>query len=316
MKIITHEEMMGLSVVPAQFLNWVKQMIAQKDHTVLKPKISLKYGEEGFYNTMPAILPCEEVAGVKVVNRYPKRKPALDSQILLYDLQSGAAKAIMDGNYITTMRTGAVAAYSVSLLAKKDFEEIGLIGLGNTARATFEMLMECFPKRKFRVKLKRYKSQHEDFIERFSAFADRIEFIVCDSYTHVVENSDVVISSVTYARENFCADKCFKPGCLVVPVHTRGFQNCDLFFDKVYGDDRGHIEGFQYFSQFRSFAELSDVVTGKEPGRTSQEQRILAYNIGLAIHDVYIAENIYRMIDKKQTCETIMLNQLHDKFWA
>lgn len=307
---------MGLNVEPAQFLYWVKQMVAHKDDAVLKPKISLRFGEEGYYNTMPSLLPLQNVAGVKIVSRYPERRPALDSQILLYDLQSGAVKAIMDGNFITTMRTGAVAAYSVSLLARENFEEIGLIGLGNTARATFEMLMECFPEQTFRVKLKRYKTQHEDFIQRFAAFTNRVEFVVCDSYTQVVEGSDVIISSVTYAHGNFCADECYKPGCLVVPIHTRGFQNCDLFFDKVYADDRGHVEGFQYFSRFRSFAELSEVVAGTESGRTSQEQRILAYNIGIAIHDVYIAENIYQMFENKQPSGTIVLNQLRDKFWA
>ena len=65
----------------------------------------------------------------------------------------------------------------------------------------------------------------------------------------------------------------------MVPVHTRGFSNCDLFFDKVYGDDTNHICHFKYFNQFKSFSEISDVLTGKALGRENNKERIIAYNI-------------------------------------
>ena len=43
----------------------------------------------------------------------------------------------------------------------------------------------------------------------------------------------------------------YRKGCLVIPVHTRGFQNCDLCFDKVYADDTAHVCGFKYFNEFK-----------------------------------------------------------------
>ena len=46
----------------------------------------------------------------------------------------------MDGNWITAMRTGAVAAHTVMNFAKKEFHTIGMIGLGNTARSTLLVL--------------------------------------------------------------------------------------------------------------------------------------------------------------------------------
>lgn len=88
----------------------------------------------------------------------------------------------------------------------------------------------------------------------------------------------------------------FKSGVLVVPVHTRGFQNCDLVFDKVFADDEGHVKGFKYFDRFRKFGELSDVLSGKIEGRSSNEERILSYNIGLGLHDVYFAYKIIENI--------------------
>lgn len=316
MRIITHEDIVNLKITPIQCYEWAKKMIQNKNRTVLKPKISMKFGDTGFYNTMPAILPDEHVVGVKVVSRYAMRTPSLDSQLLLYDLETGKLKALMDANYITTMRTGAVAAYSIQLLAKKDFCEIGFIGLGNTARATFKILMSVFPDCYFRVKLKKYKNQQNDFIQTFQNHMDHVDFLVSDTYDDVVTGSDVIISSVTYSGENFCPDACYTEGCLVVPIHTRGFQNCDLFFDKIYADDRAHVEGFQYFDKFKDFAELTDVVTGVHSGRSSSHERILIYNIGIAIHDIYFAEQIYRITDQNNSSQDLQLNSLQNKFWV
>ena len=97
--------------------------------------------------------------------------------------------------------------------------------------------------------------------------------------------------------ELFCPDtSLFKQGVLVVPIHTRGFQNCDLAFNHVFADDRGHVCGFQYFSQFRQFNELSEVLLGKVPARMHDNERILAYNIGLGLHDVWFAHQIYERL--------------------
>ena len=73
----------------------------------------------------------------------------------------------------------------------------------------------------------------------------------------------------------------------------RGFQNCDLFFDKVFGDDTGQIQNWKYFSQFKEYDEIHHVLQGKNPGRTNNEERILSYNYGLALHDIVFASKIF-----------------------
>jgi ornithine cyclodeaminase/alanine dehydrogenase-like protein (mu-crystallin family) len=99
----------------------------------------------------------------------------------------------------------------------------------------------------------------------------------------------------------------------VIPVHTRGFQNCDLFFDKVFADDTGHVKSFQYFDRFKQFAEVSDVLCGASGGRENNEERILVYNIGLAIHDIYFAHKIEAMLPK--TAQTVLTGAL-EKLWV
>ncbi len=115
--------------------------------------------------------------------------------------------------------------------------------------------------------------------------------------TGLVKDADVIVSCITDADGLLVDDvNLFKPGVLVVPVHTRGFQNCDTVFDKVYADDEGHVKGFKYFNQFRRFGEISDVLKGKTEGRTNDYERILSYNIGLGLHDVYYATKILHIL--------------------
>ena len=230
---------------------------------------------------------------------------------MLYDLKTGENVALMDGNWITTMRTGAVAAHSIRLLANPEFSVIGFIGLGNTARATLKVLLSVFPEKHFKVKLKKYKNQHELFQQVFSKYPNII-FSYYDTIEEVIKGSEVVVSAATVFEEDVCSDECFDEGILLVPIHTRGFTNCDLFFDKVFADDTNHVKGFKNFNQFKSFSEISDVVLNNVCGRESSKERILVYNIGIALHDMYFAGKIY---EKMKECTEISLNAPTEKFW-
>lgn len=313
MRLLTFDRIKQAGITPMECYQWVSDAILHKRDGILPPKISLAPGIPGvFYNTMPSIIPKLNAAGVKLVTRYPERNPSLDSQILLYDLQTGENLALVDGNWITTMRTGAVAAHSALLFAVKDFSVLGFIGLGNAARAALLVMLSICPDRRFTVKLKKYKDQHILFAERFSAYPN-VTFEMLDAYEEVIRDSNVVFSAATVLETDICPDECFPEGILLIPIHTRGFTNCDLFFDKIYADDENHVKGFRNFGKFRSFAEVTAVVNGLAPGRESPKERILAYNIGISLHDIYFAKKIYDRIG--EACPDISLNGPKDKFW-
>ena len=312
MKAITFQDVRNLAISPLTCYEWASETIRDKDKYILPPKISIKPSDGVFCNVMPTI--GGSVGGLKVVTRYPEREPSLDSKILLMNADNGEFLALMDGDFITAMRTGAVAAHSIKLLAKSGYSTIGMMGLGNTARAALLVLLELEKDKNFNIKLVRYKDQAESFIQRFSEYKN-VSFEIVETPRDAVRGSDVVISAVTYTDGDFCSDEDFEEGVLVVPIHTRGFTNCDLFFDKVFADDEGHVCHFGNFSKFRSFAEVSDVVNGRVKGRENDKERILAYNIGLSIHDVFFASKIYEMLDGAHLPE-IDLKSPIEKFWV
>lgn len=312
MKVIDFFQIKNSNISPTDCLKWVDCALREKYDCVLPGKISIATSPDVFFNTMPVYLFPDKRFGVKIVSRFPERKPSLQSDILLYDSQSGELLAFMDGSWITAMRTGAVAALSISYLQKKNAKNYAFIGLGNTARATLLCLLE-FVKGPLQVSLLAYKDQADSFIDRFKDYPN-ISFTVYSDVQQMIADSDVIISSVTVAHELFAPDECFKPGVLVVPIHTRGFQNCDLFFDKVFADDVKHVCGFKYFNQFKKFDEFAHVLLGENPGRESEQERILVYNIGIALHDIYFASKIYDKLSADG--QTFDLNMTTDKFWV
>lgn len=317
MKLITFSDVCNASIDPAHCIQWVSDAIAHKDTTILPPKVSLHPGPEGvFCNFIPSIVPDNDGrmwGGVKLVTRYPDREPVLDSSLLLFDASTGEMLALMDADWITAMRTGAVAAHSICLLAKDGFSQVSMMGLGNAGRATMLMLAEAVKDRKLNVRILKHKGQEHSFMDRFAGY-DNLSFECVDSYDDLVEGAEVVVSAVTYLADDICDDTLFSEGVLVVPVHTRGFTNCDLFFDKVFADDEGHVCHFKNFGKFKSFAEVSDVVNGRAPGRESDKERILAYNIGVSMHDVFFGAMIYRSIDH-DCLQDISLEKPTEKHW-
>lgn len=320
MKVIGFEDVRDAGIDPAECVRWVEEALRLKAGAVLPAKTSMKPGVRGgvryrdvFFNCMPCLIPQIERGGVKLVTRYPERRPALDSEILLYDMADGTCLALMDGDWITNMRTGAVAALSARLYGKTSFSKVGFIGLGNTARATL-LCLDADQDRPLEIGLLAYKDQHDDFRRRFEGHAD-LSFRVFESAEELCSWADVTFSCVTAADEDICGADAFKPGALVVPVHTRGFTQCDLAFDKVFCDDEAHVSGFGYYAQFKSkLAEMADVLEGRATGRDDDSQRIIAYNIGISLHDIYYASKVYDLVSAE--CAEARLEKPTDKFWA
>lgn len=315
--IIQQDQITSLNISPAECVKWVEEGFRMKDQAQMPPKPSVHPQGEDFMTTMPCLLPeinGKKRFGIKVVNRIEGQEPALSSMIYLYDAKTGHLLAIMDGDWITAMRTGAVATLATRLFQKDGVDTYSMMGLGNIARATALCLIADNQNRNIKIRLMRYKDQAEQFIERFKD-ARNVTFEIIDDKDEFVSEADVLISCVTVATELlFPNDALFRKGITVILVHVRGFQNCDLFFDKVFGDDTGQIRHWKYFSKFRQYDEIHHVLLGQNPGRTSQEERILSYNYGLGLHDIVYASKIYDAINKKE-CKSFIYNRQDQKLW-
>lgn len=315
--VIQQAQIDALHISPATCVEWVREAFLLKDEAQMPAKLSVHPQGEDFITSMPCMLPegdGKKYFGLKVVSRIDGQMPTLQSNIYLYDAQTGRLLAIIDGDWITAMRTGAVAALAVKTLQRQGTDAYSMMGLGNIGRAVGLCLAADNRERPITIRLLRYKDQAEGFIERLKDY-DNVSFEIVDDPRTFAAEADVLISAVTLAKELlFPDDSLFKQGVTVIPVHMRGFQNCDLFFDKVYGDDTDQIRGFRYFSQFRQYDELHHVLQGKNPGRENSDERILSYNYGLALHDVFFASRIFEQANGVESA--FELQKQNSKTWV
>jgi ornithine cyclodeaminase len=313
--VIQQPQIDALHLSPATCVEWVKEAFLMKDDIQMPAKLSVHPQGEDFITSMPCLLPESQgrkYFGIKMVSRIDGQLPTLQSNIFLYDAKTGHLLAVIDGDWITAMRTGAVAALAAKTFQCKGNNTYSIMGLGNIGRAVGLCLAADNRDRQITFRLLRYKDQAERFVERMKDF-DNVNFEIVNDKRIFVTEADVLISAVTVATELlFPDDSLFRKGVTVIPVHVRGFQNCDLFFDKVFGDDTGQVSGFKYFNQFRQYDEFHHVLQGKNPGRTSDEERILSYNYGIALNDIFFASRIYERI---QTGDGFNLEKQDQKLW-
>ena len=301
MKIIDFETIRNAEILNnyKELYKWVDYALTHKDLFDMPTKSRISQENGNYFAIMPCMYKPDNVAFVKMIGRHniideSDKRSVMMSDILLYDANTGLLKALMDGEYITTLRTGVVAAHSTLLFAKKDYYEIGLLGLGNIMFAFLHCFLQNYDGRKLKIKLLAHNGQEERLMKAFQHYPN-IDFFISSNYDNVISNSDIVVSAVTKTSEDFCDDSKYKEGCTVIPICTLGFQNCDLFFDKVFTDEIEQIRHFKYFESFKSVANVTDVLLGKKEGRTDDKERIIVYNYGLSIHDLYFASMIYKL---------------------
>ncbi len=319
MLLIDFDQISKLCITPRECIDWVYDaFVAKGDSENIFPyKTIMRMHGPIFFNMMPSYLARQGRVGMKVVSRHLNEQPALKADFLLYDVERGAALAFMDATWITAMRTGAAAALASVRLANthKEFLNIGFVGLGNTARATMLCVRELY-KGPIHVHLFKYKNQGNLFVERFSDMAD-VTFHIVDDKRQLLKDLDILFSCVTTPfDESFAPDDYFPKGLVLVPIQSTGFQNCDLFFDKIYGDDTRWVSNFRYFDRFRYYAEFTDVLTRRDEGRTSEDERIIVYFCALSLHDLMYASHIYDKVLKSSPSYVVDLQCGVNKFWA
>lgn len=191
----------------SELIRWVDEALREKSGYTLPPKIHIAQQDGDYYNVMPCIYERGNLAMVKMIGRHGikqgEERSVMMGDILLYESDTGILRALMDGEYITTLRTGISAARSARLFTRPDFETVGLIGLGNIMtvciRAFIASLRAEGDRRDVTLKLIRYHG-HENRIMDLFREDPNVHFVLCDTYEEVIGGSDLVFAANIYGR--------------------------------------------------------------------------------------------------------------------
>jgi ornithine cyclodeaminase/alanine dehydrogenase-like protein (mu-crystallin family) len=245
----------------------------------------------GFLGLMPASTP--EGLGLKAVTFYPSNAergiPTHMATIFLVDPQTGAPLAIMDGRFITEMRTAAVSAAATNLLASPDAKILAILGSGVQARSHVEALRLV---RQFQeVRVWSPTNEHaKQFAEEIGATAMSAE--------EAVRGADVVVT-VTNSKTPVLKGSWLKSGC-----HVNAIGACrpdwrelddEAMTNVVFVDSReGAMKesGDIILSEAKIYAELGEALAGKIPARSNETT--VFKSLGMAVEDIAAAMLVFR----------------------
>lgn len=219
------------------------------------------------------------------------------SVIVLYDPETGRPKAVMDGNYLTVIRTGAAGAIAARRLARKDSRRAAVIGAGVQGGIQLAGLREVLPIEEVRC----YDTDRESVREfaRRAAGAG-LRAIACETAREAVEGADIVVTATPSFRP-VVEDDWIGPGVHInaFGADTQGKHEIDeklLARAKVVVDCLPQaIEIGECQHAFRSglirsvHAELGEILMGRKPGRESDEEITLFDATGIALQDLAVA---------------------------
>lgn len=277
----------------------------------MPPKMYLFYKKyDGDLRVMPSYLEKLDLSGVKIVNVHPEnpekyKLPTVMATIILIDPKTGAPQAIMDGTWITAMRTGAASGVATKYLARKDDSIIGLIGAGVQARTQLLALSKVRKIKKVNVWSKSREIGEKFVKEMVVKLKKPIKLV--NMVKDAVKGADIIVTA-TPSREPIVMNSWIKPGVHInaIGADAPGKEELDpaiLKRAKIIVDDvaqaihSGEInvpitKGI--ITKKAIYCELGDIVTEKKPGRTSENEITVFCSTGLSIQDVATAAVVYK----------------------
>jgi alanine dehydrogenase len=262
---------------------------------------------DGISLYMPAYLKKMQALACKVVTVYKNNPlqhnlPTTIGKVLLQDPVTGDVICIMNGGYLTAVRTGAASGVATRYLARKDNQQVvAVFGAGVQAR------MQLWAVKEARDLSRAYvydisADAADNFVTEMSNKLN-LEVIRAKSVDEML-TADIICTATSSPTPLFDGNK-IKEGTHIngIGSHTPGARELDSAIvkrSKFVGDSReacfkeagdiiipvnnGEISGSHFY------AELGEILTGKKEGRTSDKEITIFKSNGLAIQDAAAAK--------------------------
>lgn len=245
-------------------------------------------------STLGAVIPEQKVAGAKV---YTTIKGQFTFVIVLFSTEDGRALASFDAGAITRLRTAACSLIAAQHLARPASRQMALFGAGVQGRAHAIQMAKAFDLEEIRVCDPYALPGMTDELQRLCGTPVRL----CDA-SETVTGADIVVTASRSTAPLFSGDQ-LKPGCFVAAIgsslpHTRELDDRAL--------ERAALIAVEWLPQTLREAgdlvlaqpglvtpdklvELGALVTGKAPGRQSDEEITLYKSVGVGLEDIALA---------------------------
>ena len=242
------------------------------------------------FGFMPAYV--GDYFGAKVISAFAPnmgtKYPSHIGYVMLFESAHSTVAGMIEAGSITEIRTGAVSAAATDLLARKDSHKLALIGAGAQARSHLAAIREIRDITSVTV--------YDLFPQAAERFAKE-----------AVKDADI-ICTVTPSKEPLLTKEMVKPGTHINAVGTfipttREVSSDLVAAARLYSDqtEAAKRESGEYLIPLKEglikedhiVGSIGEVLLGKAPGRTADDEITIFDALGLAIEDVASAKYVY-----------------------
>ena len=266
--------------------------------TSVPPRVAARVPDRGLLGAMVGYVPGAGLE-LKLVSVFPKNHerglPSHQALIALFDEENGTPLAVMDGTYITAIRTGGAAAVAARALAREDASVLAILGAGVQGHSHLETFSRVRDFTEIRV-------VSRDAAKAAALAARHPRARVARSFEVAVRGADVV-ACCTDAREPVIRREWLKPGAHVSSVGGSFGPEIDadtLADGRVFVEWRGAATNappagaweLQGFDADR-LTEVGEVLSGVRPGRRTPNDLTVYKSTGHAVEDVAAARLVF-----------------------
>jgi len=294
----------------ADVLNALERaFIAQARDEVRMPLRTIAPNADGLLGAMPAaIIPAPAALGAKLVTVFHKNGarglPTHQALITLFDADTGEPLAMMDGRFITQIRTAATSALATKALARAGASALAIVGTGVQAGAHIEALGQIMQIKELRVWGRTAtKAAAVADLARMIGVHARVAATVADA----CQGADV-ICTLTASHDPILGVADVGPGTHINAVGFGGLGGREisgelmgrarLFVDLLEGarHESGAVQGAMregHLPENPELTRLCDVISGAARGRQGDRGITLFHSLGIAIEDMACARLVY-----------------------
>jgi alanine dehydrogenase len=244
----------------------------------------------------------------------------------LFNGNTGDLVALIEANYLGQVRTGAASGVATRALAREDARTAAIIGTGSQARTQLEAV--ALARKLDRVHAFSRNPERRALFSKEMTQRIGVNVTPVSSAEDAVRGADILITSTT-STNPVIDGRWLEPGMHINAIGVNFAEKRELDDEAVRRSDviaadsveQSKLEAGELIhafgsdsSRWASVRELSGIVTGKTPGRTSRDQITLFKSNGIAIEDVVVAARIYEQARQRGLGREVPMFQKIDRY--
>ncbi len=242
----------------------------------------------------------------------PKRGlKSINSLVTLLDSDTGLPLAILDGNWVTAIRTAGLSAVAAKRLAKPKASIAAFIGCGVQAHSHLQAFAELFPLQEIRA-FGRGSANRDKLCRNAEALG--LTAVASNTAQQAIADADLIVTSVTISPQlvPFLDARWVKPGAFVTmtDLAVPWFSASMSAFDRIVVDDLEQEASMPQplVDPALVAGDLTGLVNGDVTGRCTNDERTAFVFRGLALGDLAVAGLAYQ-----RACELLQGTLIENK---